>query len=109
MPGGGDAFYKKLHEAFEELQWQEHKLEPDGLRNYKNIIEKLFHVAHEKHEMPPDYAWDRPYRALSVADLKDLCVERGLMSALGAAASSKKDLIIALAFADHAAFDSEYK
>jgi hypothetical protein len=80
-------FYEKLHAAFEEIQFMEHKLHVSGLRNYKRLIKKMHDVSHEKHLLPPDYEWDRPYRALADEDVRKACVDRGLSSILGASAA----------------------
>ena len=66
-------------------------------------------MAHEKDDHPPDLEWDKPYRALSIDEIRSLAIKRGVSSPLGAASSNKKQLVAALAHADYAAHDGPHK
>jgi len=77
------------------------------LRNYKNILKKLHLVADDKHDLPPDHEWAKPYQNHPVEELRAMAVRRNLASPLGASSATKSDLVKKLAHGDYADYDHE--
>jgi hypothetical protein len=72
------------------------------------VIKKLYEKAYGHGEVgaklggiPPPYEWDKPYRLLSLDELRELAKERQLASPLGATVKTKDELLAMLATDDY--------